>query len=728
MESDPRTKPPKALNAQEQYSVLREIWGTTQLVKGEVSYVGMGVMDPDKPLLARNGHRRFNDQRAFAWPEEGPQVLAYLKEHRGKDLYFTANQFAEKGRAKSSARAERALWADLDGADPRKGLLRQFAPTIAWETSPGSFQAVWVLEDHDTSSNQVLSDSGGLNQRLNYAVGADKGGWASNKYLRVPGSLNCKPEYLESNGGNPYKGRLLWRRYRTWLVDEFDGLPELSVKDVADISNATGEMIDAINRVEVWNRVRMRVSKRIREFMALRTEDQVDDAAGAQPEGKSGVLWEIERELADAGCSAVEIVAIVKRTHWNKFAGRSNEITQLLREAAKAISMKPETEEALEFEAEDDTVLPTTLTSFQDLQRKPRVPVKWLIKDIWPEGACGFISGVPKSYKSFTALDFAFSIVSGHPFLGEFPVSTRGPVLLIEEEDNEALIVDRGERIINGKDSRYDSFGHLSYENGEVWHTPQTRDLSAFKVQVHAGFTSSESRWHDWLEAQIQEHELKCVIIDTLGTTLGMVDSYKSDEMNRKILRPLKQLSTKYNCAIIIIHHVRKANAGADGKTDARHGQDMMGAQALHAWVEASLYVYDKREQVGQPAVIYVARETKMETELKFSVKIPHMDNESNPLWRPEVNRALMDNVGIEQAAQREVSGTQRRNRAGTGGAKISEVLRTLGATNGRVALLADLISITGTSKQNISEQLARAVKNGHVVGNAGSGWTVMTT
>lgn len=723
MDTDPRTKPPKSLTVAEQYSVLREIWGGKQLIPGEVSYVGMGVMDPAKPLLTRSGHRRFNDQRTFAWPEEGPKVQAYLKEHRGKDLYFTANQFSEKGRAKSSARPERTLWADLDGSDPRKGLLRQFAPTLAWETSPGSFQAVWVLEDHGSSSTQVLSDSGGLNQRLNYAVGADKGGWASNKYLRVPGSLNCKPERLAENGGNPWRGKLLWRRYRTWMVEEFDGLPELSTRDVEDISNATEDMVATINRVEVWNRVRMRVSKRIREFMGLRSEEAVDDAADAQPEGKSGVLWEIERELADAGCTAVEIVAIVRKTYWNKFAGRSNEFTQLLREAAKAISLRPSnTDDALEFDAaDDDSPLPSSLTSFQDLQRKPRVPVKWLIKDIWPEGACGFISGVPKSYKSYTALDFAFSVVSGHPFLGEFPVSGKGPVLLIEEEDNESLIIDRGERIINGKDPRYDAHGYLSYEpeTRRVYHNPQTRDLSAFKVQVHAGFTSSESRWHDWLEAQIEEHSLRAIIIDTLGTTLGLVDSYKSEDMNRKILRPLKQLATKYNCAIIIIHHVRKANAGANGQGDARHGQDMMGTQALHAWVEASLYVYDKKEPVGQPATVYVARESKADTELKFSVKIPHMDDD-HPLWRPEVNRALMDNVGIEQSAQREVAVK------GTGGVKIVQVMKTMGAINGRTILLHQLTEATGTSKQNVSEQLKRAVANGHAVGNAGSGWTVM--
>src|SRR4030095_16367069 len=103
-----------------------------------------------------------------------------------KDVYWCPNVFTEPRRSRDSIADIATLYADLDTVNPRS-LPEELYPTAAWRTSPGRWQAMWSLDraiDSDTQSQ--------LNQRLTYAVGADKGGWDLTQVLRVPGTHNHK--------------------------------------------------------------------------------------------------------------------------------------------------------------------------------------------------------------------------------------------------------------------------------------------------------------------------------------------------------------------------------------------------------------------------------------------------------------------------------------------------------------------------------------------------------
>src|SRR5690606_19108141 len=59
------------------------------------------------------------------------------------DLYFTPLSFRGKKRRNEEAVAPmRVLYADLDPVHPSSLAIK---PSAAWETSPGSYQAVWYL-------------------------------------------------------------------------------------------------------------------------------------------------------------------------------------------------------------------------------------------------------------------------------------------------------------------------------------------------------------------------------------------------------------------------------------------------------------------------------------------------------------------------------------------------------------------------------------------------------
>jgi len=100
------------------------------------------------------------------------------------DLYFCPNSFSANVRRKHLCLPSRLMYQDLDEADPQD---LPVAPELWWETSPGRYQALWVL-DQPIEPVELAQ----LNRALNRACHADPGTWNLTRMLRVPGSWNEK--------------------------------------------------------------------------------------------------------------------------------------------------------------------------------------------------------------------------------------------------------------------------------------------------------------------------------------------------------------------------------------------------------------------------------------------------------------------------------------------------------------------------------------------------------
>jgi hypothetical protein len=161
---------------------------------------------------------------AFRWPLDRAEIRSYLQSHltEGHDVYWCPSLFEFPSRRSDLAMDEHCLWADLDEVDPRE--IRDYPPTIAWESSPDRYQALWVASEGDF---QGASWPGNENQRLTYLLGADPSGWDTTQLLRLPGWPNHKPERIEANGGSPPKGKLLWSAGSTYVLSDFGDLPEV---------------------------------------------------------------------------------------------------------------------------------------------------------------------------------------------------------------------------------------------------------------------------------------------------------------------------------------------------------------------------------------------------------------------------------------------------------------------------------------------------------------------
>lgn len=114
----------------------------------------------------------------------GREVALGSKHLNRGDLYFCPNAFSSPARRKEGCLPSRLMYQDLDESEPQS---LPVIPELWWETSPGRYQAVWIL-DREVEPVELAQ----LNRALNRVCHADPGTWNLTRLLRVPGSWNAK--------------------------------------------------------------------------------------------------------------------------------------------------------------------------------------------------------------------------------------------------------------------------------------------------------------------------------------------------------------------------------------------------------------------------------------------------------------------------------------------------------------------------------------------------------
>ena len=667
--------------AEKTLRTISKAWGRRQT--GYVFFPWIDREEQAREGTRRAGYHEGPDPKnpAFKWPQERDRIVKHIMAHADHDLYWCPNIFEYPWRREDVAGDEHALWADLDEVDPKS--IEDYPPTIAWESSPGRYQALWLAASGDF---QGASWPGNENQKLTYHVGADKSGWDTTQLLRLPGWTNHKLEY-KKKGKSP-KGQLLWDDGPQYHPGDFADLPETAgLGSTEGITDALEADIDGVDRHEVLARVKLKLTRRTRDLLSAR------EATG----DRSDALWEMERSLADAGCSLAEIVAIIRETVWNKYSGRADEMRRLILEASKAIAAKPETAEE-----EEEEIERSAPTRFGALLKNVKRP-KFLIEGILTEGAVGFVAGEPKCFKSWNALDMALSVATGAPFLGRFRVINKGPVFYIQEEDPLPTLKTRTGKIWAGKQT--DKLKLVPDGQGVSleWLPPEREatfdpDIAAY---VQKGLVISDEAWQLWLDEMLAEglggEPYRLMVIDTLMMTAGDVDENRAQEMTMKVFKPLKVLARKHNVAIQVVHHLGKADR-------ARMGQRMLGSVANHAWSEDSIYLSR------------AAHSIKMEIESKtMPGSTWRITNLENLHWDPRVEPWSPDK------ADEEVAQSHRRTRSQKP-KEVPAALRVLteSPTPMTASQIAESLGEGAPSRGQIWRQLQRALEKNEVERESG--------
>lgn len=194
---------------------------------------------------------------------------------------------------------------------------------------------------------------------------------------------------------------------------------------------------------------------------------------------------------------------------------------------------------------------------------------RFLVDDLWAEGAVGIVGGEPKCCKSFLALDLCVTVASGRPALRRFAVDRPGPVLLFAAEDALHVVRDRLDGIAAAAGTRLDALP-LHVITAPVVRLDLERDRKALRHTV-AGLRP------------------RLLVLDPF-VRLHRVNENSSDEV-APLLAHLRELQREHDVAVLLVHHARKGG-------HARPGQALRGSSELHAWGDSNLYLRRDRDRL----------------------------------------------------------------------------------------------------------------------------------
>jgi hypothetical protein len=168
---------------------------------------------------------------------------------------------------------------------------------------------------------------------------------------------------------------------------------------------------------------------------------------------------------------------------------------------------------------------------------------------------------LPKTGKSFFALELAVAVASGTPGAGRWPVATPGPVLLLAAEDPVAVVVQR--------------LAALAASRGRALAALPLALIAEPVVRLPEGLAR--------LAATVAHLRPQLLVLDPL-IRLHRADENSAPEM-AAILDGLRTLARDTACAVLLVHHARKAPAGSSP------GQGLRGSSDLHAFGDTNLYL-----------------------------------------------------------------------------------------------------------------------------------------
>jgi len=540
-----------------------------------------------------------------------------------EDLYYSVARFREKGRNIEHVLPTEWLWADLDTVHPTTATKMGLMPTIAVESSPGRYQALWRL-----TRRLKPRDTEKVNKGLTYALGADRGGWDLTQVLRIPDTRNFKYP------GAP-RVRMLWYK-------------EENVYDPNEVWRMVKEVVPAAELVGATDVV---LPSRPIPHSVERLLWSKDAVKGERSE----VRWKIETSLAEVGCTEEEIYNMVVNSAWNSFAERGPTVgkRELTREVHKAVLevkrkvREKKMEQAVKADSEGQDAphgdganrLPfIKYSSYMTMRIKEP---KWLIQDFWVAGSHGVLGGEPKTGKTTLALAMALSVSSGKPFLGKYEVGEQGPVMFIQEENSQGMLqgwmrkLSVYQGIVDEQDVRVRRAGA-----GALSKTALEVDMPT-DVPLHMldnwGFDLSVDEHWNLLQGYIEEIDPVLVILDPLDFIFGPIDINSSAQI-QPIVRRIRKLSHAYNCAVMVIHHMHKQSQNTTGR---RAGQRLAGSFAIHSFVDSGLYatrlpplvdgwsrisIEPEFRQVEPQKAIEIAWHFGQGTDVEFKVGAPQDD------------------------------------------------------------------------------------------------------
>lgn len=422
-------------------------------------------------------------------------ALAYIRANLDRDLYWCPHGYRRPRRRKEDAVLPSMLWADLDEVDPRKMDLK---PTVAWESSPGRYAALWLIDKTMTEE---------LNQRLTYSAGADRGGWDLTQVLRVPGTRNYKYPSTPTV-------RMLWANGSGYTTTELE-------KKLPRVTWSAAKP-EEVNALAIYHKYEKKFSPFLRRELLK---------GKPKPGTRSEVLWKLGHELIEAGCTRDEAFQLLRMSPWNKFADRRNGDDQLKRELDKALSehlRRPDF--GTEPDDEDYRFLSKSMEQVEEEN------IDWLWYPYLARGEVTILEGDPGLGKSYLAQMIAMHICDGETLPSPKRRRVQGRVAYFDLE-NSAGSVTKKRLLSNG-----------------------AKNLGAFFQEEETFSVDDLDKLADVFSA-IEELSPLLVVFDTVNTYIGGADTHHGAQ-TQQAFKTFITIARKFNCAVLVLRHLTKSSKG----------------------------------------------------------------------------------------------------------------------------------------------------------------------
>lgn len=200
----------------------------------------------------------------------------------------------------------------------------------------------------------------------------------------------------------------------------------------------------------------------------------------------------------------------------------------------------------------EDNVGSTQFRFIDDVGLEQLPDPEWLIEGVLPKAAVCVLYGLPATYKSFMATDWAFSVATGQPWAGR--EVQRGSVIYVAAEG------------INGYKARVRSW----------------KEARSFVGRAGVYFLTDAVQLHDPKEvdefvASVNRQEIapSLIVFDTLSRCFVGGDENSAGAMSM-IIDAVEQIRRSTGATIVLVHHANKTGASERGSIALRGGVEVM--------------------------------------------------------------------------------------------------------------------------------------------------------